>query len=238
MKDKVILLGKGDLARSFVDLCLEAQKEVRLLESLEKIAAHIQDADVIVQFMEDHADYLSKQKDPIIQFPKVWLSEISSRSIGQIAGQTGSSEVVVGFHLTNYTEERFVQLIGGERTRSEALDKARSFFESIKFTVVHSKDHPGFVLDRVVFSMINEAVYMYMYGVAEMKDIDSMMKLGANFPMGPFEYADKVGLDRILSTLEWLTKELGPHYQPCPLLRRKVEAGLLGKKTGKGFYTY
>ncbi|MFH1480684.1 MAG: 3-hydroxyacyl-CoA dehydrogenase family protein [Pseudomonadota bacterium] len=238
MKDKIILLGKGNLARSFLDFCSESQMEVRLLESPEKISAHIQDADIIVQFIEDDVDYLSKLKDTIIQFPKIWLSEISTESISHIAGQTGSPEVVVGFTLNTYTGERFVQLMGGERTGSEALDKAKSFFESLKFAVVLSRDHPGFVLDRVVSSMINEAIYMAMYGVAEMKDIDSMMRLGANFPMGPFEYADAVGLDRILNTLEWLTKELGPHYQPCPLLRRKVEAGFLGKKTGKGFYTY
>ena len=86
--------------------------------------------------------------------------------------------------------------------------------------------------------MINEAIYVYMYGLARMEDIDQMMRLGANFPMGPFEYADFLGLDRVLHTLEWLAEELGPHYRPCPLLRRKVEAGLLGKKTSTGFYIY
>jgi len=86
--------------------------------------------------------------------------------------------------------------------------------------------------------MINEAIYVSMYGLAQMEDIDQMMRLGANFPMGPFEYADYLGLDRVLKTLEWLAEELGPQYRPCPLLRRKVEAGLLGKKTGKGFYEY
>ena len=240
MKEKVLILGKGDSARSFSELCRESEIAATLMESSHDPASHIQDADIIMQFLENEVDYfLSSELSKPIRFPKILIAEMLSQSSGAVANRMGCHEELVGFSFAHpFVEKRFVQLIFGERTGKEALDKARDFFMGIGFAVVVSKDHPGFILDRVVFSMINEAIYMNMYGLAVMEDIDQMMRLGANFPMGPFEYADTLGLDRVLRTLEWLTDELGPQYRPCPLLRRKVEAGFLGKKTGKGFYTY
>jgi 3-hydroxybutyryl-CoA dehydrogenase len=112
------------------------------------------------------------------------------------------------------------------------------FLEKVGITYIKSRDSAGSVLNRVLASMINEAIYIYSYGLAPLESIDQMMKLAANFPLGPFEYADEIGLDNILNLLTLLTKELGQKYRPCPLLIRKVEAGHLGKKSGRGFYEY
>jgi 3-hydroxybutyryl-CoA dehydrogenase len=199
----------------------------------------LQDAGIIVRFIADGLDVAAIDGAHSIKGPQIWLCESVNQSVTVMAKQVGNPERFVGFSLSGFfPEKKLVELIGGERTDSDALATAKDFFEKLRFTVVISQDRPGFVLDRVVASMINEAVYVYMYGLAQMEDIDQMMRLGANFPMGPFEYADSVGLDRVLKTLEWLTEELGPQYRPCPLLRRKVEAGFLGRKTGRGFYTY
>ena len=240
MKEKVLILGKGDSARSFLELCRESEIAAALMESPHDSASQVQDADIIMCFLESDGAYLlSSESSKLIRHPKILIAEILSQSLGAVANRIGCHAELVGASFAcPFGEKRFVQLISGERTGKEALDKARDFFMRIGFAVAVSKDHPGFILDRVVFSMINEAIYMKMYGLAAMEDIDQMMRLGANFPVGPFEYADTLGLDRVLRTLEWLTNELGPQYRPCPLLRRKVEAGFLGKKTGKGFYTY
>lgn len=240
MKEKVLILGKGDSARSFFELCRASEIAVTAMESSHDLASHVQNADIITCFLESDGAYLlSSESSKLIRSPKILIAEILSQSLGAVANRMGCHEELVGASFARpFGEKRFIQLISGERTEKEALDKASNFFTGIGFAVAVSKDHPGFILDRVVFSMINEAIYMNMYGLAVMEDIDQMMRLGANFPMGPFEYADTLGLDRVLRTLEWLTDELGSQYRPCPLLRRKVEAGFLGKKTGKGFYTY
>jgi 3-hydroxybutyryl-CoA dehydrogenase len=239
MQEKVVILGKGDVSRSFLNICREAGMASTVLEPSDAVASKLQEADIVVQFFEEGSKEISISGELPEGKPQIWLSEVFSSSVTKRARQTEYPQKMVGFSMADpLPEKRFVQLIAGEKTESEAVDKARGFFEGLNFTVVASKDHPGFILNRVVASMINEAIYVYMYGLARMEDIDQMMRLGANFPMGPFEYADFLGLDRVLHTLEWLSNELGPHYRPCPVLRRKVEAGLLGKKTGAGFYTY
>lgn len=240
MKGKVLILGKGNIASSFLEICKEADLEAKALKTPFQSASHLKNADIIVHFLEDGLkNETFSEKYILIKRPQILLSEVFDSSVTKAGSQAGCPEELMGFSLTSlFPEVRFVELIEGERTRSDALNKAIDFFTGLNFTVVISKDHPGFILNRVIASMINEAIYVYMYGLANMDDIDQMMRLGANFPLGPFEYADMVGLDRVLATLEWLTEELGPQYRPCPLLKRKVEAGLLGKKTGKGFYTY
>jgi 3-hydroxybutyryl-CoA dehydrogenase len=239
MKEKIIVLGRSGIARSFFNECKQTESSVTFLESYDGLGPQLTDTDIIVQFLEDGLELpLLKESDFIGKY-KAWLIEVLDQSVTIEAGRMGCPERIAGFSLSrSFPETKFIEVIGGERTDSDVLTKARNLFEKLQFTVVISKDHPGYILNRVVASMINEAIYISMYGLAQMEDIDQMMRLGANFPMGPFEYADYLGLDRVLKTLEWLTEELGPQYRPCPLLRRKVEAGLLGKKTGKGFYEY
>ena len=239
MKEKILVLGRGEIARSLFDICKQTGIAATLLESADDLGPQLRDTDIIVQFAEDGLDLPLLKESDFIRKYKVWLIEVLDQSVTRASGRMGCPERIVGFSMSkSFPESKFIEVIGGERTDGDAVTTAKNLFEKLQYTVVISKDHPGYILNRVVASMINEAIYVSMYGLAQMEDIDQMMRLGANFPMGPFEYADYLGLDRVLKTLEWLAEELGPQYRPCPLLRRKVEAGLLGKKTGKGFYEY
>ena len=131
-----------------------------------------------------------------------------------------------------------IELLRGEITDPAAVDYSVNAFREMELLVTVCRDQAGGILSRVLAGMINEAAMMAQNGIASVDKIDNMMRLAANFPMGPFEWADKIGLDRLLDLLESLTKEFGPMYQPSPMIRRKVEAGKLGVKTGEGFYTY
>lgn len=239
MKEKVLVLGKKKVTRSFLDECKKMGVVAGLAESADSLGSYLNDTDIIVQFIEDGLGLPVHEEFSLTEKPAAWLVEVLDQSVTKAASEVGYPQRVVGFSLYKlFPEKKFVEVISGEMTTNNAVAVARGFFEKLQFTVVISRDHPGYVLNRIVASMINEAIYVNMYGLAQMEDIDQMMCLGANFPMGPFEYADHLGLDRVLKILEWLAEELGPQYRPCPLLRRKVEAGLLGKKTGKGFYEY
>lgn len=153
--------------------------------------------------------------------------------------KSGLRERLIGFQASpNDEKSPAVELFEAEMTRKENLQSVESFFRDLDFKVFICRDQVGGILPRVLAGMINEAAYMAYSGIAPVEKIDRMMRLAANFPMGPFEWADKIGLDHLITLLESLQKELGPKYQPCPLIRRKVEGGNLGIKTGEGFYSY
>ena len=166
-------------------------------------------------------------------------SVIEKKSATYWTVQSGLGERFVGFHIApGAGKTGAVELLRGEVTGKEAVDCARIAFEELGLLVTVCRDQAGGILPRVLAGMINEAAFMAQSGIAPVDKIDEMMRLAANFPMGPFEWADQIGLDRVLSLLETLSREFGPIYQPCPMIRRKVEAGKLGKKTGQGFYDY
>ena len=239
MKDNILILGKGETVRCLCEICNETGIAFTQLDAIDDVCSYIKDVATILQFPGGDLSVSVPDETYSLKKSQVWLAESINRSVTAMAGQIATPERYVGFSLSGlFPEKKLVELIAGERTSDDALATAKALFEKLQFTAVVSKDRPGHVLNRIVASMINEAIYMNMYGLGRMEDIDQMMKLAANFPMGPFEYADAVGLDRVLKTLEWLTEELGPQYRPCPVLRRKVEAGFLGRKTGRGFYTY
>jgi 3-hydroxybutyryl-CoA dehydrogenase len=134
---------------------------------------------------------------------------------------------------------KLVEVIRGQETSDETCAKVKACAEALDKVPVEATDYPGFVSNRVLMPMINEATFCLMEGVSSREGIDTVMKLGMNHPMGPLALADLIGLDVCLDILEVLQRELGdPKYRPCPLLRRMVAAGRLGKKTGKGFYEY
>jgi len=167
-------------------------------------------------------------------------SNTSSISITEIAARTGRAEQVIGMHFMNPVPVmQLVEIIRGLATSDETTARVVELSRSLGKTPVEVNDYPGFVSNRVLMPMINEAVYCVMEGVGTPEAIDTVMRLGMNHPMGPLALADLIGLDTCVAILEVLQDGLGdPKYRPCPLLRKYVAAGWLGRKAGRGFYQY
>jgi 3-hydroxybutyryl-CoA dehydrogenase len=178
--------------------------------------------------------------DQLVRPGVMLTSNTSSISITALAAATRRPELVLGMHFMNPVPlMTLVELVRGQATSAEAMATATALCRELGKTPVEAADYPGFIANRMLMPMINEAVFALMEGVGTPEAIVSVMKLGMNHPMGPLTLADFIGLDVCLAILEVLHEGLGdPKYRPCPLLRKHVEAGYLGKKTGRGFYTY
>ena len=170
----------------------------------------------------------------------ILASNTSSISITQLAAQTDRPERFIGMHFFNPVPlMKLIEVVRGLQTSDDTVERTIALAKAVGKTPVQCNDHPGFVSNRVLMPMINEAVFALQDGVAEPEAIDEIMKLGMNHPMGPLALADLIGLDVCLFILEVLHRDLGEdRYRPCPLLRKLVAAGRLGKKTKHGFYSY
>ncbi|MCM0761066.1 MULTISPECIES: 3-hydroxybutyryl-CoA dehydrogenase [Sporomusa] len=178
--------------------------------------------------------------DAVCPAHTILASNTSSLPITQIAAVTKRPDKVIGMHFFNPVPVmQLVEIIMGLATSNETYETIREFAVTLKKSPVKVEDFPGFCGNRIMVPMINEAVYALMEGVASVEDIDNVAKLGFNHPMGPLALADLIGLDTILYVMEVLYKGYGDSkYRPCPLLRKYVDAGWLGRKSGRGFYTY
>jgi 3-hydroxybutyryl-CoA dehydrogenase len=189
---------------------------------------------------EDTKAALFRQLDEITPPDTILASNTSSISITRLAAATGRPERVIGMHFMNPVPlMKLVEVVRGVATSDETAARVSACAEALGKVPVEAQDYPGFVSNRVLMPMINEAAFCLMEGVSTREGIDTVMKLGMNHPMGPLALADLIGLDVCVDILEVLQAGFGdPKYRPCPLLRRLVAAGRLGKKTGQGFYEY
>jgi 3-hydroxybutyryl-CoA dehydrogenase len=178
--------------------------------------------------------------DQITQSETILASNTSSISITKLGAATRRPDKVIGMHFMNPVPVmKLVEVIRGIATSDETYERARSLTEKLGKTALDCQDSPGFVSNRVLMPMINEAIFTLQEGVATRESIDGIMKLGMNHPMGPLTLADFIGLDVCLAIMNVIHEGLGdPKYRPCPLLRRYVDAGWLGRKSGRGFYEY
>jgi 3-hydroxybutyryl-CoA dehydrogenase len=206
-------------------------------------ASGVGGADLIIEAVPEEQDLKAEVFGELDQYAPedaVLASNTSSISITWIAAQTERPAQVIGMHFFNPVPVMgLVEVVRGQRTSDETFEAVEAVAEDLDKTAVAVEDYPGFVSNRVLMPMINEAIFCVMEGVAEPEDIDTVMTLGMNHPMGPLTLADFIGLDVCLDILEVMHEDLGDDkYRPCPLLRRKVTAGELGRKTGEGFFTY
>jgi 3-hydroxybutyryl-CoA dehydrogenase len=200
-------------------------------------------ADFVVEAATERVDLkldVFRKLDEICKPGVVLSSNTSSISITKIAGATKRPDLVIGMHFMNPVPMmKLVEIIRGLATSDEVFELTRDLSEKMGKIPVPANDYPGFIANRILMPMINEAVYCLMEGVGEAGDIDEVMKLGMNHPMGPLALADLVGLDTCLAILEVLHSGMGDSkYRPCPELRKYVDQGWLGRKTGRGFYQY
>jgi 3-hydroxybutyryl-CoA dehydrogenase len=169
----------------------------------------------------------------------ILASNTSSISITRIASVTKRPERVIGMHFFNPVPVmKLVEIVRGLVTSDETFRRTRDLCLKLGKTPLEANDFPGFISSRLIFSFMNEGICALHEGLGKAEEIDAMMKLGANHPMGPLELADFVGLDTVLSVMSVLQEAFGDKYRPCPLLVKYVDAGYLGRKTGRGFYTY
>jgi 3-hydroxybutyryl-CoA dehydrogenase len=218
----------------------EALGRIRWQHDLSQAAA---EADFVIEAvaeLEDLKMELFQQLDSSCRPEVVLASNTSSISITRLAAATGRPEKVIGMHFFNPVPiMEPVEIVRGVQTSAETVEATARLAERLGKQALVVADSPGFAVNRVLMPLINEAVFALQEGVADARAIDALMRLGCRHPMGPLELADLVGLDVCLSILRVLERELGdPKFRPCPLLVRMVDAGRLGRKSGRGFYEY
>ena len=200
-------------------------------------------ATLVVEAATENRDLKSRifsEVDSVADSGAVLATNTSSISITEIAARTKRPDKVIGMHFMNPVPVmQLVEVIRGLATSNETTQRVLTLASAVGKTPVEVQDYPGFVANRILMPMINEAIYCLMEGVGSAESIDTVMKLGMNHPMGPLALADLIGLDTCLAILEVLHDGLGdPKYRPCPLLRKYVAAGWLGRKSKRGFYAY
>jgi len=226
----------------------EASRKERLDRTFEKITPtsdwqKLEQADLVVEAVFESFDAkrdVFARLDQICRPEAILASNTSSISITRLAAATGRADRFIGMHFMNPVPVmKLVEIIRGIATSDATYEATRQLAAALGKTPVEVRDFPGFVSNRVLMPMINEAIFVLMEGVASAESIDTVMQLGMNHPMGPLRLADLIGLDVCLAIMEVLFEGFrDSKYRPCPLLRKMVDAGYLGKKSGRGFYVY
>lgn len=221
----------------------EKERTLTRISTSTNVTEAIEGAGLVVEAVSENADVklsLFRQLDELCPPDTILASNTSSISISKLAAATRRPEKVVGLHFMNPVPVmKLVEVIKGYGTSAETLTVVTELVRKLEKIAVEVNDYPGFAANRILMPMINEAIYSLYEGVAGVKEIDTVMKLGMSHPMGPLQLADFIGLDVCLAILRVLFEGFGnPKYAPCPLLVNMVTAGQLGVKTGAGFYSY
>lgn len=249
MKDEFVQKGIGTIQKNLsrqvekgrID---ESEKEAILSRLTPSISLeNASNADLVIEAVVENMDVktqLFKMLDQYAPAHAILASNTSSLPITEIAAATERPEKVIGMHFMNPVPVmKLVEIIRGLQTSDDVYETIESVSKKLQKVPVEVNDFPGFISNRILMPMINEAIFAVYEGVATPEAVDEIMKLGMNHPMGPLTLADFIGLDTCLYIMETLHEGFGDDkYRPCPLLRKYVKAGWLGKKTGKGFYSY
>jgi 3-hydroxybutyryl-CoA dehydrogenase len=241
--------GVGGISRN-LDRMIERgrfkpEERDRVLRCIEP-SAKIEDlarADFVVEAVVENEEVkigLLQKLDQVCPPEVILASNTSSISITRMGARTNRADRVIGMHFMNPVPAmKLVEIIRGLATSEDTFLTTRALAEQLGKNTMTAQDFPGFIVNRVLLPMINEAIYTLYEGVGGVTDIDTAMKLGTNQPMGPLELADLIGLDTCLAIMEVMQRVLGDDkYRPCPLLKKYVDAGYLGRKSGRGFYKY
>jgi len=249
INDAAVERGLGTI-RGSLDRLLRKEKisEADMAAALARITTStaltaLADCDLVVEAATEDKKIkaaIFRTLDEVCKPEAILASNTSSISITTIAGQTKRPAQVVGMHFMNPVPlMKLVELIRGLATSNDTFEAVKAAAVAMGKTTIDAQDYPGFIVNRVLMPYINEAVFTLMEGIGSVEDIDTAMKLGTNVPMGPLTLADFIGLDTCLAIMEVLHEGLGDSkYRPCPLLRKYVDAGWLGRKSGRGFYNY
>lgn len=238
----VVILGSGELAERIKSLFIKADFKVAMPDLTEDYADKLIGAHIVLEAIskdtESKKELLRKCDE---RTPKKTIFATTAPSgITEVAAATKRPQRFIGLNFTfNPAEGKcLIQIVKGLETSEETIQACKKLVEKVGATAIKVEDSPRLILDRVLATVINEASNMYAAKIATTGDIDKITKLCLNWPMGPFEFADTIGVDNVVATLETLSHQLGPQYLPCRLLTQMVAMGRLGKKTGRGFYQY
>ena len=213
-----------------------------LMTGVLSVEEAVRDVDLVIEAIIENLDIKKSTWERIGKAAPshtIFGSNTSSLSITEMAKASGRPQKFVGIHFFNPPIIlKIIEYIRGYETSEETIQQAIAFGKSMEMNTVTANETPGFIVNRLMIPQLNEAYYALQEGVATKEDIDTAMKFGLNHPMGPLTLSDFIGLDTILFITEYLYSELGEKFRPCPLLRKMVRAGKLGRKTGEGFYKY